>query len=60
MQTGDMLEFGKFTWRVLDIRDDAALIITDEIAELRAYHDKPGDVTWAEFRPCRVCLATRS
>lgn len=48
MQTGDKIEFSKYKWRVLDIKNSAALIITEDIVELRAYHDKPGDITWAD------------
>lgn len=44
----DKIEFGKYIWRVLDIKNSAALVITEEIAELRAYHNKPGDITWSD------------
>ncbi len=48
MQIGDKINFGKYKWRVLDIKDSAALIITEDIVELRAYNNKPGDVIWAD------------
>lgn len=48
MQIGDKIEFSGYDWRVLDIKDNAALIITEDIVELRAYHNKPGDITWAD------------
>lgn len=48
MQKGDIIRFGKYRWRVLDVGEKSALIMTEEMTELRAYHDKPGDVTWAE------------
>ncbi len=48
MQIGDHIYFGKYKWKILDIQGGAALMITEDIAELRAYHDKPGAVTWAE------------
>lgn len=48
MQIGDTIEFGKYKWRVLDIKSSAALIITEDIVELRAYHNKAGDITWAD------------
>lgn len=48
MRTGDLISFGKYEWRVLDIKNDSALIITEDIAELRAYHNQSGDVTWAD------------
>ncbi|MCF0112279.1 MAG: hypothetical protein HUJ58_10295 [Erysipelotrichaceae bacterium] len=30
MQTGDLIPFGSYEWRVLDIRDEKALLITDK------------------------------
>ncbi len=48
MQTGDKIAFGKYQWRVLATRHDAALIIADSILALHAYHNQSGDVTWAE------------
>lgn len=48
MQIGDKIKFGRYEWRVLDIKDGAALIITEDIIELRAYHNKSGDITWAD------------
>lgn len=47
MQAGDKIVFGQYEWRVLDIQNHAALIITESIIEQRAYHNRPGDVTWA-------------
>lgn len=48
MQIGDKLVFGEYEWRVLDIKNSSALIITDYIVELRAYHDAYTDITWAD------------
>lgn len=48
MRAGDKIEFGTYEWRVLDMEDSAALIITEDIVELRAYHNKSGDITWAD------------
>ncbi len=42
------LSFGGYHWRVLDIQDNAALIITEEIIEQRAYHDAYKEITWAD------------
>ena len=42
-----LLSFGGYNWRVLDIENDAALIITEEIIEQRPYHDAYKDITWA-------------
>lgn len=48
MQVGDHIEFGRYEWRVLDIQDDKALLITEYIIEQRPYHDKYIDITWAD------------
>jgi hypothetical protein len=48
MQIGDILSFGSYKWRVLDIQNDTALIITEEIIEQRPYHDRYVDITWAD------------
>ena len=42
------LLFGGYNWRVLDIQNNAALIITEDIIEQRAYHHAYKDITWAE------------
>jgi hypothetical protein len=42
------LSFGGYNWRVLDILNNTALIITEEIIEQRAYHDAYKDITWAD------------
>lgn len=48
MQTGDKISFGQYTWLVLDIQEDAALLITDQMIGQRPYHNKAGDVSWAD------------
>lgn len=49
MVNNDILTFGKFTWQVLAIEDGhKALIITQDILELRWYHNKFVDTTWAD------------
>ncbi|AZS15090.1 DUF6273 domain-containing protein [Paenibacillus lutimineralis] len=42
------LSFGGYNWRVLDIQNNRALIITEDIIEQRAYHDAYKDITWAD------------
>lgn len=44
MQIGDTAEFGQYEWRVPDIGDGKALHLTEEMTELRAYHNKPGEI----------------
>lgn len=46
MRIGDIIDFDRYAWRVLDVQGNMALIITEEIAEQRAYHNCAGDVTW--------------
>ncbi|BCN31892.1 DUF6273 domain-containing protein [Anaeromicropila herbilytica] len=42
------LSFGGYNWRVLDIQDNRALIITEDIIEQRPYHDAYKDITWTD------------
>jgi len=47
VKRGAVIEFGKFLkWRVLDIEDKKALLITDTIIGKRQYHDKNLVITW--------------
>lgn len=48
MEIGDHIVFDRFKWRVLDIRQGAALLLTEDIVESRPYHNRAGDVTWAD------------
>ena len=48
MQIEDKIVFDRYEWRVLDIQNNAALIITEHIIEQRPYHIRSGDVTWDE------------
>jgi len=43
---GDIIEFGGYEWRVLEVRDGNALIITENIIERRAYNVGGHDTTW--------------
>ncbi len=45
---GGTMTFGGYTWRILDIKNNAALIITEYIIEQRSYHDAYKDITWAD------------
>lgn len=45
---GTTVPFGSYNWRILDIQNNAALIITECIIEQRAYHDAYKDITWAD------------
>lgn len=48
MEIGGSLSFGGLDWRVLDVRDGAVLVITEQIIDQRPYHDAYTDVTWAD------------
>ena len=40
------VKFGNFTWKVLDIKDDKALLITNEIVEPGAFNDVYEAIDW--------------
>jgi len=45
----DLIPFGQYTWQVLAIEEgDRALIITQDIVELRWYHHQFVNITWAD------------
>ncbi|MCL2052829.1 MAG: DUF6273 domain-containing protein [Oscillospiraceae bacterium] len=44
---GSIIKFGSYDWRVLDVQNNAALIITEEIIEKKAYHGNRTAITWA-------------
>lgn len=48
MQVGDIIPFGDYTWKVLCIQDNKALIITEYIIEQRSYNDNYVNITWAD------------
>ena len=48
MKVGDNILLDRCEFRVLDIQNNSALIITEDIVEQRAYHNNFCDITWAE------------
>ena len=48
MQAGDKILFGNYEWRVLEVQNNTALIITEYIIQQRAYHNAYKDITWAD------------
>lgn len=44
---GSIVPFGSYHFRVLDIQNGAALLLTEEIIEQRGYHDAYKHTTWA-------------
>ena len=49
---GDIIDFGGYEWRVLDIQGRQALIIMENIWDNRAYHNEWEVITW-EHSPLR-------
>ena len=45
---GQIIPFVGYDWRILDIKNNEALIITEHIIEHRPYHDAYKDITWAD------------
>jgi len=46
-KAGDIIQFGGYKWRILDVTDGKALIITEGIIERREYHERFENTTWA-------------
>ena len=46
IKSGMIVQFGKYTWRVLEVQEGKALILSDAIIEIRAYNEKELSVTW--------------
>jgi len=43
---GSTITFGGSQWRVLDVKDNTALIISEQLIGLRSYHSSKTDITW--------------
>jgi co-chaperonin GroES (HSP10) len=46
LKIGDIITFGKYQWRVLDLERDKALIITEDIIFTRWYNSEGGGNSW--------------
>lgn len=46
MIIGDIITFGEYRWRVLDVKDGKALILSDIVIETGAYNNTKIAVTW--------------
>lgn len=44
----ETVNFGDYSWRILQVESQRALMITETILEQRWYHEKFEDVTWAD------------
>ena len=47
-EIGDIIQFGAYQWRVLDVQAGRALIISVNVLEQRIYHAQSGSITWAD------------
>ena len=45
---GDIIEFGGHEWRVLELRDGRALLLSEYLPESRSYHETGENATWAD------------
>ncbi|MAT43993.1 MAG: hypothetical protein CL609_16795 [Anaerolineaceae bacterium] len=55
MNIGNIIDFGDYKWKIMDIQEDKILILTDKIIEQRDYHDKKVEITW-EYSEIRSFL----
>jgi len=46
IKTGGIIPFGGFEWRVLDIQNGKALILSENVIEIRPYNTVSVNVTW--------------
>lgn len=49
-KVGYIVQFGPYLWRILDIKDDNVLLISEEILTSRPFYSNPssGNKTWAD------------
>ncbi|MCL1819151.1 MAG: DUF6273 domain-containing protein [Oscillospiraceae bacterium] len=46
---GNVIQFAGYDWRVLDVQDGKALILSDKVLEQRKFHtENNADLTWAD------------
>ncbi|MDQ0362054.1 DUF6273 domain-containing protein [Breznakia pachnodae] len=48
MKAGELITFGNYEWRVLDVQSDRVLLITEDMIGQHPYHNKAGNVTWKD------------
>jgi len=46
VEVGDLIDFGGREWRVLDVQDGSALILSDRIVTRRGVHPQNVSITW--------------
>jgi hypothetical protein len=45
---GDLIEFGGYEWRVLEVSGGKALLLSEKVLEWRAYQNDGSSATWAQ------------
>jgi hypothetical protein len=45
-EVGDIVEFGDYEWRVLEVSEGKALLLSEYVLEHRAYHEEYVSITW--------------
>jgi hypothetical protein len=50
IKIGDIIKFGEYTWRVLDVRENMVLIITEDIVEERRFDPLSNDWENSEIK----------
>lgn len=48
LSIGSIIPFSGYNWRILDVKGDSALMMTENIIEQRPYHDGYKETTWAD------------
>ncbi|MCL2065362.1 MAG: DUF6273 domain-containing protein [Candidatus Cloacimonetes bacterium] len=48
IKVGDIIQFGAYPWRILDIQGGRALVVSENILENRDYHTSYTSITWAD------------
>ena len=43
---GSIIPFGDYDWRVLDVQNDKALLLSEKVIEKRTYHSSMVNITW--------------
>ena len=44
----EVMEFSGHNWLVLEVKDDKALLLSEQVIETRRYHNTLTDITWSE------------
>ncbi|MCL1988208.1 MAG: DUF6273 domain-containing protein [Firmicutes bacterium] len=46
LKIGDIITFSNYKWRILDVQNNQALLLSDLVLEKQAYNKKNTDITW--------------